>query len=354
MISAQNIPVQNIYYMLSYAFQVLTQQGYKNIATEPFENVDELYAAILSKGVSAQIKCGLGREYIQKKEPLSSLRGKIEITDSIKSQTLLHQQMICAYDDFSVNAYKNRILKTTMEILLHSDISRVRKKELRKVLVFFSDVDVLDIHSINWNLQYDRNNQTYRMLISVCYLVIKELLQTESDGPARLMDFQDEQPMYRLYEKFILAYFRREFPQLHAAASQIPWALDEETHSLLPVMQSDVTLSYKEKVLIIDAKYYAHTMQTQYNIQTLRSSHLYQMFTYVKNKEASLAETPHTVSGLLLYARTDEPLQPDNSYQMSGNRIDVRTLDLGCNFSEISAQLNGIVKEFFGICKKLS
>ena len=59
------IPVRNIYYMLSYAFQVLSEQGYRNIATEQFENVAELCAAILSKGVSLQIKRGLGREYIE-------------------------------------------------------------------------------------------------------------------------------------------------------------------------------------------------------------------------------------------------------------------------------------------------
>ena len=60
------IPIRNIYYMLSYAFQVLSEQGYKNIETEQFDNVAELCAAILSKGVSLQLKRGLGREYIEK------------------------------------------------------------------------------------------------------------------------------------------------------------------------------------------------------------------------------------------------------------------------------------------------
>ena len=46
------IPIQNIYYMLSYAFQVLNEQGYKSVATEHFENVADLCAAILIKGLS--------------------------------------------------------------------------------------------------------------------------------------------------------------------------------------------------------------------------------------------------------------------------------------------------------------
>lgn len=83
------IPVQNVYYMLSYAFQVLNEQSYKNIATEEFHNTAELCAAILAKGISVQLKRGLGKEYIQQTEALSSLRGKIDIAESIKTQTIL-------------------------------------------------------------------------------------------------------------------------------------------------------------------------------------------------------------------------------------------------------------------------
>jgi len=341
------IPIQNIYYMLSYAFQVLNEQGYKNIATEQFNNVAELCAAILSKGVSLQLKRGLEREYIEQTDALSSLRGRIEISESIKTRSMLKKQLICSYDDFSVNSYINRIIKTTMDLLLHADISKSRKKELRKLLVFFGEVDLLDVHTINWNVKYNRNNQTYRMLVSICYLVVKGLLQTNSDGTTRLMDFLDEQRMNRLYEKFILEYYAKECPQVRATASQIPWALDDGVNSMLPVMQSDIMLTRGSEVLIIDAKYYTHTTQTQYDVHTLHSANLYQIFTYVKNKDTDFGEEPHKVSGMLLYAATDEAIQPDNSYQMSGNKISVRTLDLNQDFPEIAAQLNAIVADHF-------
>ena len=50
---------------------------------------------------------------------------------------------------------------------------------------------------------------------------------------------------------------------------------------------------------------------------------------------------------MLLYARTDEQIQPDNSYMMSGNRISVKTLNLNCDFAEIKVQLNKIANDFF-------
>ena len=75
----------------------------------------------------------------------------------------------------------------------------------------------------------------------------------------------------------------------------------------------------------------------------------YQIFTYVKNKEIELSAQPHEVFGMLLYAKTDEAVLPNNSYKMSGNTISVKTLDLDCDFSEIANQLNKIVESHFGI-----
>ena len=343
------IPIQNIYYMLSYAFQVLREQEYQNMATEDFDNVAELCSAILVKGMSVQIKRGLGREYIQKTEPMSTLRGRIEMSESIRSRSMLRKQMVCSYDDFSVNSYMNRIIKTTMELLLRSDISKSRKKELRKILVYLSEVESLDVYTIDWNQQYNRNNQTYQMLISVCYLVIKGLLQTTSTGSTKMMDYLDDQRMSHLYEKFILEYYRREFPLLNATDSQIPWGVDDGVRTMLPIMQSDITLSYGEDTLIIDAKYYSHTTQSYFDSHTLHSNNLYQIFTYVKNKEVELATQPHTVSGMLLYAQTDEAIQPNNTYHMSGNKITVRTLDLDQDFASIAHQLNQIAQDHFSL-----
>lgn len=114
-------------------------------------------------------------------------------------------------------------------------------------------------------------------------------------------------------------------------------------------MQSDIMLQSGEKVLIIDAKYYEHSTQVQFDKHTLHSGNLYQIFTYVKNKEYELREKDHTVSGMLLYAKTDEEIYPNNVYQMSGNQIAVRTLDLNLPFDEIASQLNTIAKTHFDL-----
>ena len=130
----------------------------------------------------------------------------------------------------------NRIIRTTMDVLVKSGISKDRKKQLRKLLIYFSEVEPLSRESINWKLQFNKNNQTYQMLISICYLILKGLLQTTSDGSTKLMDFLDEQRMCRLYEKFILEYYRKEHPEIRASASQIPWDTDDDYREMLPVI----------------------------------------------------------------------------------------------------------------------
>lgn len=343
------IRIQNIYHMLAYAFQTLQGQGYRDVAAEEFDNTADLLAEILARGVSLQLKRGLGREYVDREEALSSPRGKIELSESLKTRSILRRQLVCSYDEFSTDTRMNRILKATIVLLVRSGIDKARKKALRRLLPYFADVDDVDPSGEDWHMCFDRNNQTYRMLMNVCWLVAKGLLQAQEDGSLRMMDFLDEQRMSHLYEKFILEYYRREHPELSAGAPYISWALDDGFDDMLPAMHTDITLARGRTVLIIDAKYYSRATQQQFDNRSVHSGNLYQIFTYVKNKEAELASIPgpHSVSGMLLYAKTDEDVQPDGVYQMSGNQISVRTLDMNQPFETIRLQLDSIAEEHF-------
>lgn len=86
MTNDKGILIKNIYYMLTYAFQSLRQSNFEEIAAEDFENIHDMFAAILSKGVAVQLKQGLYREYIQNSEELSVLRGKLNLQGTIKNR----------------------------------------------------------------------------------------------------------------------------------------------------------------------------------------------------------------------------------------------------------------------------
>lgn len=342
----QMIRIRNIYYMLAYAFQVLNEDSYASIATEEFDHINDLFAAILAKGIANQIKRGLGKEYICQTNTLSSPHGKINVSASIKQLTILKKQLICEFDEFSENAYLNQILKTTAMLLIHSGNMHIQqKKALKKVMLFFDTVDTVDPNSILWScIRYHRNNTTYKMLINICYLVMNGLLLSTRNGSQKLSTYLDDQKMHKLYEKFVLEYYKKHYPQFGAASSHIEWNIDDGTIAFLPIMKTDITLQYKGKTLIIDTKYYEHTMQANrfFDSKTMHSNNMYQIFTYVKNKDV---QATGNVRGILLYAKTDEDITPDNDYMISGNKISVKTLDLNTDFTIIKKQLDGLVKE---------
>lgn len=331
--------------MLTYAFQTLNQENYDDIAAEHFENIHNLFAAIMSKGIAKQLKQGLHKEYISNTENLAVMRGKINIKGTIDNRLNQKQLLSCEYDELSENNIFNQIIKTTVFFLINkSSVSNEYKNILKKEMLYFENVDMISPIAIQWGrLRFDRNNQTYRMLLNLCRFVLTGLLLTTEKGEYRLATFLDDQRMSHLYEKFILEYYRKEHPYIQANASEINWQLDDGFSTLLPSMQSDIMLTHNEKVLIIDAKYYTRTMQTNtmFNSKTLHSNNLYQIFTYVKNKDVG---NTGNVSGMLLYAKTDEEIQPDNEYHMSGNKISVKTLDLNCPFEDIRKQLDLIAE----------
>ena len=353
-----SIFIKNIYYMLSYAFTTLKESTYEDIAKEPFDNIYNLFAAILAKGIGVLLKQGLYREYRNRVEELPVVRGKIDMPGTLRNRLERRQLVTCDYDELSEDNLLNQILKSTALLLLKEKTVEDRyKAELKKEMLLFSRGSVLDLRSVHFSaIRFHRNNRTYQLLLAICQLLVEGALLTTERGEYHLASFVDDQRMSRLYEKFILEYYAQEygtrFKGFSSQASKIEWQVDDDYRALLPEMKTDITLSYGKKILILDAKYYRRTLQKNFDKQTLHTGNLYQIFAYVKNKAVEVADQGCTVAGMLLYAKTDEELVPDNVYQMSGNQISVKTLDLNQEFPKIAAQLDGIVEGWFGIGKK--
>ena len=340
--------------MLAYAFRVLRSNGWADLSSEEFQSATDLYAAILSRGINMQVRRGLAHAYANVDEVTPSPRGKVDVGATVKGATLARRRVACSHDEFTLNAYFNRVVKTCGAMMLSQGLSRQWGRELKRSLSYLEDVRPVDLKSIQWRHRYDRATQTYRLLMGVCRLAIAGLLQSQREGAWRLEDFSDEQQMSTLYERFILEYYRREHAdEVAAEASYIPWALDGGRPGMLPVMRTDVTLrgrgAASGKTLIIDAKYYSRTMQRHFGKASVHSGNLYQIFAYVKNEAERLSRIgkPNEVSGLLLYAKTDESVQPDGSWVMGGNRIGVATLNLDADFPQVARQLDVILARFF-------
>lgn len=169
------------------------------------------------------------------------------------------------------------------------------------------------------------------------------MLHSTEDGDVRLISFSEEN-LNKLYEKFILNYCIKHYPKLKPASSEIKWAISGAT-GMLPKMQSDIMLTNDNRKLIIDAKFYSKSTQKHFDKDSFHSHNLYQIFTYVKNEAVNYSGD---VSGMLLYAKTKNDLIPNDgaSFDMNGNVIAVKSLDLSGDFESITKQLDEITKSY--------
>lgn len=330
--------------MLSYAFQELRKNNYEEIKGEKFEDIYDLFAEILSRGISSQLKQGLHRTYVLKEDEQTTLRGKLNMPNTIRLYARGVKRLACEFDDYSENNIFNQILKATLKMLTGTESVKAKRKiALRKLLPFFSNVDEVDLRGIKWNtLRFDRNSRTYQMLIYLCYFIIDNILLSTESGSVKMNTFTDAH-MCRLFEKFVLEYYKRHHPEFKPCTRQIPWnVVEEETTASLPILQTDIYLTLGERTLIIDTKYYSKTTQVYFDKHTIHSNNQNQILTYVLNHDS---DHSGKTDGMLLYAKTQEEIQPDGHMKWhDGNMIYYRNLDLSQDFNGIKQQLETLVK----------
>lgn len=335
------VVIKNIYYMMAYAFKAIDIADFKRLEVESFGNVLDLLAAILAAGLDAQRRRGFEREYQPREEDLMRVRGRIDIAETMRLRMRRRQDLHCVFDERTEDTYKNRVLRTTALYLLRApEVDASRKRDLKRSLVLMQDVSLLDPQRIAWgSMRYHRNNRSYQILMNVCYLALHELLLRDEWGEVRLADVLNGEALHRLYEKFILEYYCKHWSWLHPAAREVAYEAGDSAPDFLPRLLTDVMLTNGDKRLIIDAKYYGTILGTHYNKEILSPANVNQIFSYVMHAASAF---DGEVSGMLLYARTEDAAFESESWTDLGHTFHVRTLDLNQDFAGIAAQLDAI------------
>ena len=337
------IKIQNIYYMLAYAYQAIENQQVKKLGSEEFDYIEDLFAVILIKSIRLQLRRGLLRDYKSFDQVMEAPKGKIIVPKTVREVANHSGKVACRVEEYTENTYANQIIKATARVLLHSSNVRMsNKNELKSLMRYFDFVDSIAVYNVRWSsLRFTGQNRAYVMMMNVCRIILEEQLVSQREGQYLFQDISEKR-LFALYQRFVFEYYRYHFHSIRVEAPHLLWDTDDDYQQLLPDMETDITLQYKGCTLIIDTKMYNDPLQTnRYGNKTIRSSHLYQIFAYVKNWK----NKQDKVSGMLLYAASENE-KPNEEYSMSGNRISVKTLDLDVDFSCLSSQLDDIVNKW--------
>lgn len=340
-LAEDNVVVRNVYYMMAYAFRTLDVDDFERLKTEPFDNLADLLAAILTIGISSQRRRGFEHDYSSRNEDLLGIRGRIDMRGTAHHRASQRNEVCCEYDEFTEDTYKNRILKTCAGLFVRDpEVPEARRRELKRALVSMRDVGEVDPARIEWaRLRYHRNNGSYRLLMNVCYMVAQSLILTTDQGETSLASFTSGQRLHALYEVFVLEYFRKEHPELGVSAKVIDRKASEDAPAFLPQLCTDITLEHGDRMLIIDAKCYGRILGTHHDKEILSPANLNQIQSYVMHAAYG---TGLDVQGMLLYALTESEDARHESWDEIGHTWHCRTLDLGCEFEDIAAQLDEI------------
>jgi 5-methylcytosine-specific restriction enzyme subunit McrC len=282
------IPIQNLYYLLCYAWDKLAEKEIVEIKDDEAANYLDLFARVLLGGLNHLFKRGLDRYYIEEEDIVQGIKGKLYLAITVKQNLLQRHRTYCVYDDFSHNILHNQIIKTTITRLIRTkDLDEALKTQLRAYYWRLRDLDEITLYpsTFKW-VHLHKNNYFYDFILKICELIYSNLLPAQEPGKYKFRDFdQNETQMSSLFESFIRNFYRSE-TSFDVGREDIQWALKSESADAakyLPKMQTDVSLSSKTRKIIIETKYYKETFQQYYDVDKIHSANLYQLFAYIKN-----------------------------------------------------------------------
>lgn len=344
-----SIPVQNLYYLLTYAWdRRLDQSDLKELDAAACPNLNSLFARVLCHGVRHLLRRGLERTYVGHEELTARVRGRIDFAASARRATWRLGMLECCYDELSHDTLPNRILKACL-LTMHRDkaVDREAAQEVARLLPVFEQVSVLALHGSHFRrIELHRNNRVYRFLLQLCEMIHRSYLPDPSrDGRHRFRDIlSDEATMAVIFEKFVRHFAARHLGGADVRAMHIDWIAEADsaaTMNLLPTMKTDVTIAWPQRKLIIDCKYYRDALKGHFGNERFISSNLYQLQSYLTNKAA----TPgwENAEGMLLYPTNGVHL--DHRFKLHGrHQVRIATLDLNQGWEKIARDLRELLE----------
>lgn len=342
------VPIQNIYYLLCYAWDKLEEGKRTNVSRSDYDNSIELYARVLINGCKHLFKRGLEHNYNNVSREYVGIKGKIDFNASIRKNLFKQGRSICQFDEFEVNILQNQLLKATLKHL--TKVRNLDKKIKEEVWFYyskFSNIDEIEIQiALFSKVRIHRNNSFYEFLLKISKLIIENSVLDEAKGDYDFKEFiGSDMAMASLFEAFIRNFYKKEQKIFSVKREDINWdaiPVGNSSESYLPKMQTDITLESDGRKIIIETKYYANALSSRFDGQKFNSGNLYQLYSYLRNIETKSTHSKNIeAEGILLYPVVGYEL--NENYILGNHKLCVKTIDLSKSWREIEKQLFSII-----------
>jgi 5-methylcytosine-specific restriction enzyme subunit McrC len=134
-------------------------------------------AKILVDGLTLQVKRGLVKDYVQGVDTETAIKGRMDVSASLRDRTIYKRQMVCIYEEYTENCPLNRIVKAGALLLISCpDISDENRKKLQDLMIYFSTVQNISLRRMDWRINYGKNGPAYRPMVEAVHFAARELL----------------------------------------------------------------------------------------------------------------------------------------------------------------------------------
>ena len=343
--AANRINIQNVWYLLLYAWDMAAWRGRWQRASEASPPLLGLLARVLAESTRDLLRYQLGRSYTQRKETIPGVRGRVDFATSLKRRTFDRAATHCAFSELSVDTLKNRILRGTLHRLAsdarlkhaNKDSEARLRHDIRSVVRALEGISIVPIGSADFGrLQLSENDRPYALPLAICALIHRLEMPTEASGDHALTALlKDELVFHQLFERFVRNFYRLHLSAYWVKPERLSW-FDTLGSSFVPEMLTDISIVGTEppyRRLIVDTKYSVRTLSDR---MKFKSENLYQIYAYLRTQE-HLSEAHGEAEGMLLYPTIEVNL--DEAMVVQGHRIRVATLDLSQSWGEIEERL---------------
>ena len=210
----RQIPIQNMYYILCYAWGMGEMRGKVNVGVERCDSIANLLVHVLLNATDDLLKRGLSQGYTVYGAELDGIKGKINIGETLKLGRYRQGRMYCNYDELSSNILVNQIIYSTLrDALKIRNLSEENESRLRTTIRRMPQMKWIQLSdSVFKSVRLHRNNTYYLFAINICRLLHQSMLPNESlAGKWDFMDLMDdERAMNRIFEKFLMNFYKQE------------------------------------------------------------------------------------------------------------------------------------------------
>ena len=363
MTTARQIPIANLYHLLSYAWNFFELDGQVHVEVDDHRGYAELLTKVLTAGSVHLLKQGLHRDYQARTEAMRAIRGKLELAPSLSTGRLEQGVAVCTHDEFTADIPANQILKAVlMRMARLPGMDKGLADDARNAALRMAEVSLVEpqLHLLS-RVRIHRNNRFYGFLLSVCRLIL-EATSVREQGDASLEARQlfyraVEQRLPDLFEAFVRNFYAKHLAHqgwTHTGRRHIDWqweALTTGGDAFLPKMETDITLEHPDRKIILDTKFYG-SGGVDGDREKFHSANMYQLHAYV-TQTALAASRPsahphdHDASGMLLYATVNDQ-DFHHRYQMGPHAMAVATVNLGLPWRAVEARLLAVVNDVKG------